>query len=189
MKNKENGKKSIKKHIIIGAIILLGLIASMLIYFKVDSDGMKNLAIYNIQYRVYQNGKWSKYSKNGMLVGDKENPIQNIELKFNDRKGQIYYHIYTDDWSDQIYQSLKNDANQIFGIKMNTSNTLFQKYDICYRTYNKKDKWLNWSCNEIINGNKEEPITAIEIKIIPKNSVKFDYLRDYNKKVKASKHF
>ena len=113
MKNKKETKKNIRKYIIIGAIILLGLIASMLIYFKVDSDGMSNIGIYNIKYRVYQNGKWSKYSKNGMVVGDKENPIQNIELKFNERKGQVYYYIYTNEWSDQIYKSLKNEFHPV----------------------------------------------------------------------------
>ena len=188
MKKKKNNK-NIKNYIIIGAIILLGLIASILIYYRFDSDGMNNKSIYNIKYRVYQNGKWSKYSKNGMIVGDKENPIQNIELKFNEKKGQVYYYTYTNTWSDQIYKSLKENANQIYGIELNTSDILFQKYTICYRTYNKQDKWLNWSCNGVTNGNKDEPITAIEIKIIPKNGVKFDYLKDYNKKLETNKNF
>ena len=189
MKKKNNDKKNFMNYIIIGAIILLGLIASMLIYYRFDSDGMSNKGIFNIKYRVYQNGNWSKYSKNGMVVGDKENPIQNIELKFNDKKGEVYYYIYTNDWSDQIYKSLTNNINQIYGIKMSTSSILFQKYAVCYRTYNKKDKWLNWSCSDTVNGNKDEPITAIEIKVIPVNAVKFDYLKDYNKKIETNKNF
>ena len=187
-KNKKNKKQKIN-YIIIGAIFLLGLIASILIYYRFDNDGMNNKGIYNIKYRVYQNGKWSKYSKNGMIVGDKENPIQNIEIKINDKKGQVYYYTYTNAWSDQIYKSMKENANQIYGLDMRESNVLFQKYSICYRTYNKKDKWLNWTCNGTISGNKEEAITALEIKIIPNGGVKFDYLKDYNTKLKANKNF
>ncbi len=188
MKKKKNNKR-IKNYIIVGAIILLGLIASILIYYRFDSDGMNNKYIYNIKYRVYQNGKWSKYSKNGMIVGDKENPIQNIELKFNEKKGQVYYYTYTNTWSDQIYKSMKENATQIYGLEMRESDILFQKYTICYRTYNKVDKWLNWTCNGTTSGNKEEPITALEIKIIPNNGIKFDYLKDYNNKLSTSKNF
>jgi len=84
---------------------------------------------------------------------------------------------------------MDENSRQIFGLKMKVSNLLHNKYDICYRTYNKKDKWLNWTCNGEIAGNKEEPITALEIKIIPKGTVKFDYLKDYNKKIDSSKNF
>ena len=150
---------------------------------------MKNKGIYNVKYRVYQNGKWTKYSKNGMTIGDKEHPIQNIEFKYNKEKGLINYFLYTDDWSEQIYGSLESNAKKIYGIKIGDSNVLYKKYDICYRTYNKKDKWLNWTCNGEISGNAKEFITAIEIKLIPKNSVKKDYLKNYSNNMRTRKNF
>ena len=181
--------KKYKIRIVIGAVILLGLIASMLIFNKLNSDRMNNNKIYNVKYKVYQNGKWSKNKKNGLTVGDKENPIQNLEIKIKTDKGYAYYIAYTTDWSEQNYKAMDKNSKQIYGFKMNTSNTLHKKYNICYRTYNKKDKWLNWACNSEISGNAEEPITALEIKIIPKGAVKFDYLKDFNKTLETSKNF
>ena len=181
--------KKYKTYIIIGAIILLVLVASILIFNKLNTDRMNNKGIYNVKYRVSQNNKWSKYSKNGLTVGDKETPIQNLEIKIKTDKGYAYYNAYTSDWSEQKYKAMDENSRQIFGLKMKVSNLLHNKYDICYRTYNKKDKWLNWTCNGEIAGNKEEPITALEIKIIPKGTVKFDYLKDYNKKIDSSKNF
>ena len=181
--------KKYKNRIILGIIVLLTLILSMVLFFKFDNDGMSNSGIYKIKYRVSQNDAWTKYTRNGMTIGNKENPIQNIELKINEKKGKVYYYTYTNNWSEQTFGSLKDDAKKIYGLKINTSDVLHKKYDICYRTYNKKDKWLNWACNGEISGNKEEPITAVEIKIIPKNVVKFDYLKDFNKTLEKNKNF
>ena len=181
--------KKYKIRIAIGALILLGLIASLLIFNKLNTDKMNNNKIYNVKYKVYQNGKWSRNKKNGLTVGDKENSIQNLEIKIKTDKGYAYYTAYTTDWSEQNYKAMEKNSKQIYGFKMKVSNLLHKKYDMCYRTYNKKDKWLNWTCNGEISGNSEEPITALEIKIIPKNSVKFDYLRDFNKTLDSSKNF
>ena len=178
-----------KTYIIIGIIILLMIVLSLLIYKNINNDGMNNHGIYNIKYRVVQNDRWSKYSHNGMLIGDKKNPIQNLELKYNNKKGSVYYNVYTKDWSEQVFNSLEKNTDQIYGIKINISDVLYKKYTVCYRTYNKKDKWLNWTCTGTVSGNKEEPITAIEIKIIPKKSVKGDYLKDYNKKLEFNTNF
>lgn len=181
--------KKNKKFIIIGALVLIVLVASIIIYNKTNNDGMNNKNIYNIKYRVYQNGKWSKYSKNGMTVGDKKNPIQNLEFKYNKEKGLIFYNAYGKDWSDQQFEAMSKNIENIYGIEINTSDLLYKKYDICYRTYNSKDKWLNWACNNEISGNKEEPITAIEVKLIPKKIIKFDYLKDFNKTLETKKGF
>lgn len=178
-----------KNYIAIGAIIILLIIASMIVINHINSDGMNNSGIYNVKYRVYQNNKWSNYSKNGMVVGDKKNPIQNIEFSIKQNKGRIYYYTYTNDWSNQIFDVSENNINQIYGLKINVTDVLYKRYMVCYRTYNNKDKWLNWSCSGDINGNSEEPITAIEVKIIPKYGNLFDYLKDYNKKLKAKKNF
>lgn len=177
-----------RSRMIVGIIILLALIISLIIFYKLDTDGMNNSGIFTIKYRVYQDD-WSRYSKNGMTAGDKENPIQNLDIKINEKQGLVYYNTYTNKWSEQNYKASTDNANQIFGIKINTSNVLHKKYDICYRTYNKKDKWLNWTCNGGLSGNNEEAITAIEIKMIPKGTVKFDYLKDYNKTLETNKNF
>ena len=103
--------------------------------------------------------------------------------------GRIFYNVYTNKWSEQNYQAMDENVKKIYGLKIGISNTLRKKYDVCYRTYNKKDKWLNWICDGDISGNKKEPITALEIKIIPKKVIKFDYLKDYNKNLEANKNF
>lgn len=172
--------KKNKKYFVLGGAILLALIISIFIYNKFDNDGMNNKNIFNVKYKVSQNNKWTKYAKDGKTIGDKVNPIQNIEFKYKEDKGRIFYNVYTTDWSEQNYSAMKENQKEIYGIKINTSNTLYKKYEVCYRTYNKKDKWLNWSCHGEINGNKGEPITALEVKIIPKGAVKFDYLKDFN---------
>ena len=184
-------KNKFSKKIIIIILGILVIIAGCVIFVvcRLNNDGMNNKDIYNIKYRVYQNGKWSKYSKNGVTIGDMENPIQNIEFKYNDKKGSIHFHAYINDWTEQIYKPLKNSVDNIYGIKIGDSDTLYRKYDICYRTYNKKDKWLNWICNDMISGNIEEPITAIEIKLILKNSDKKEYLKDYDDEIETSKGF
>ena len=179
-----------KKYLVLGGAILLLLVISIFIYNNFSNDGMNNKGIYNIKYRVYQNGKWSWYTKNGMTIGDKEHPINNIEFKYKENKGLIHYHIYIDDeWTEQLYNSINTNEKNLTGIKIGDSNVLYKKYDICYRTYNKKDKWLNWTCNDKMSGNKDEPITAIEIKLIPKGSDKKEYLRDYNEELESSKGF
>ena len=178
-----------KNKILVLIIILLILITSLILFYKLDNDGMNNYNIYNIKYKVYQNNKWSNKEKNGITIGDKENPIQNISISVKDKEGRVYFSTYTNNWSKQIYDEQKENSSEIYGVKFNTTNTLHRKYKICYRTYNKKDKWLNWSCEGIINGNKEEPITAIEIKIIPRNGIKFDYLKNYNEALDANKNF
>ena len=179
-----------KKTIFIGALVLIGLVASIILIYNItNNDGMNNKNIYNVKYRVYQNGKWTKYSKNGMTVGDKKNPIQNIEFKLDTKKGNIYYYAYTNDWTEQLYKSIDKNVDNIYGIKIDRSDVLYKKYEVCYRTYNNKDKWLNWTCNGEISGNEEEPITAIEVKIIPKKVIKFDYLKDYNNPLESKKGF
>ena len=172
-------KNFYKKYKIFIALILLVILIVLLVNLITNNDGMKNKGIYNVKYRVYQNGKWTKYSKNGMTIGDKEHPIQNIEFKYNDEKGFVYYNVYTNEWSEQQYEAMNDNLKEIKMIQVNISNILYKKYIVCYRTYNKKDKWLNWTCDSEINGNKKEPITALEVKIIPKKGKKIDYLKDY----------
>ena len=174
--------------IILAVVLVVGVVLFIVITRK-NTDGMNNKDIFNVKYKVYQNGKWSKYTKNGMTIGDKEHPIQNIEFKYNEDKGGIFIETYTNEWSGQEHNVLSKNLEKIYGIKILTSNVLYKKYNICYRTYNKKDKWLNWTCSEEISGNKEEPITAIEVKLIPKKVIKFDYLKDFNEVLESNKNF
>ena len=176
-------KNFYKKYKIFIALILLVILIVLLVNLITNNDGMKNKGIYNVKYRVYQNGKWTKYSKNGMTIGDKEHPIQNIEFKYNEEKGYVYYNVSGNDWSEQQYGQMKNNLENIYSLQINISNILYKKYVICYRTYNKKDKWLNWSCDGEMNENKKEAITALEVKIIPKDSNKKEYLKDYVEKL------
>ena len=169
-----------KKIMILIVIIFLFFVILFLIYQHLNND------IYNTKYRVYQNGKWSNYSQNGMTVGDKKHPIQNIGFKYNNSKGYLYYNVFTEEWSEQQYSQMKNNQEKIFGLQINISNILHKKYLICYRTYNKKDKWLNWSCDGETNGNYKESITSIEVKIIPKDSNKKEYLKDYIEEIELN---
>lgn len=174
--------KKYKKYIILCVAILIMLGISIFIYHRFTNDGMNNKNIYSVKYRVYQNGKWSKYAQNGMTVGDKEHPIQNIQFKYKNEKGKILFDIYdTDNWIS-FAEGFVN-ADEVDGIAIKLTNVLKKKYEICYRTYNKKDKWLNWSCDGEMNENKKEAITALEVKIIPKDSNKKEYLKDYVEKL------
>ena len=181
--------KKNKNYIVIGAIALLAFALILILVYRLDSDGMTNIGIYNVKYQVYQDNDWSRKVRNGKTIGDKENPIKDIKLSINNtNKGKLYYSVYTNKWSTQsdVYTKVDKDIN---GIRIGLSDTLYKKHSVCYRTYNKKDKWLNWTCDYGISGNEKEPITAIEIKIIPKNAIKFDYLRDFNKVKETMKSF
>lgn len=181
--------KKNKNYIVIGAIALLAFALILILVYRLDSDGMTNIGIYNIKYQINQDGNWSKKVRNGKTIGDKTNPIKDIKLNINNtNKGKLYYSVYTNKWSNQSYEYSPIDK-EIRGIRIGLSDALFNKYSVCYRTYNKKDKWLNWTCDYGISGNDKESITAIEIKIIPKNVIKFDYLRDFNKVKETSKNF
>lgn len=163
------GKNLYFKIIIITVIIIL--IILLLLHQK--NDGMEQSGIDNVRYRVYTDGDWSKWSKNGVTVGNKESNINKVEIKMKDDLPTVNYY-YNNDW----YESNEKN-NNITGLRIINSAYYLKKYDVCYRTYNNKNKWLNWSCNGSISGNIDEPITALEIKIIPKNIVKSDYLKNY----------
>ena len=181
-------EKNIKIILLVICILIFVICITLFFAFNGNNDGMINKNILDVTYRTYTKD-WTKYTKNGITSGNKVDPIQDIEIKIKDSdKGKLYYSVYTSSWSDQIYD-YTNIGNEIKGIKIGLSDTYYRKYDVCYRTYNKEDKWLNWTCNSKISGNKKESITAIEIKIIPKNIVKFDYLKDFNKNLDTSKGF
>lgn len=163
----ENYKKIF---IFVFTIIIVVFMIFLIIY---KNDETENAGIANIRYRVYIDNNWGRWKKNGITVGDKKNNIKQIEVKFNEDITSFDYY-YDGKWS------LENKKRKnVTGIRIINSAYFLKKYDMCYRTYNKKNEWLNWSCNGAISGNSAESITALEIKVIPKNVIKSEYLKDY----------
>lgn len=177
-----NIKKILKNKKIIISVLAVILIVALILVFNNKNDGMLNTRKVSIYYKTYTDKGWSKWSKNGITSGNKEDSIKNIKIKVKTKvNGYVIYSVYNNKWKDNLEEDKKIKNNEIYGFKFSNINTLNKEFDICYRTYNKKDKWLNWACNGDISGNIKENITALEIKIIPKNVVKYDWLKDYNK--------
>ena len=175
-----------KNFIYIVTFILL--LFMFVLTLQIKTDGMKNANEATVYYRVYtkENG-WSRWSKNGITSGNKKDNILNIQIKTKSKySGITSYKIYNDDWS-KYYDSKTEEGNfkkiknsNIKAIKIFNDSELRKKYQICYRTHNKTNKWLNWVCEDEISGNINENITAIEIKQIPNNVIKNEYLKDYD---------
>ena len=158
--------------LIIAIIILFGTI--IFHFIKQYNDNY----IPKFLYRVYseKNG-WSKWCKNDDICGNKDSNIKKIEYK---KTNSVYSSIVIYNGKEWI-ENNKN-SNDIYALKLSTSKTNGKKYRYCYRSYNSKDKWLNWTCsdfNTFISGNKNEKIKQIQIKIIPKGVNEYDYLNDY----------
>jgi len=181
-------KKNYKITILITVVVALIIFSIIFLVSKVNNDGMNNKGILKVSYKSYSK-KWESWKKNGVTSGDKINPIKDLNIKIkNTKQGSIYYSVLTEvdenfkemeGWSNQLY-SYTEINKDIKAIRIGLTSSLGKRYDVCYRTYNDTNKWLNWTCNYNISGNKNKEIKAIEIKIIPKNAVKFDYLKDYN---------
>lgn len=162
-------------------IVLVLIIIFIIIMVFCANDGMENKGVRNVVYRTYtkENG-WSKWTKNGLISGNKKNEILNIQIKYP--KNNISYGIYNPNrgWINDLTSIDKTKNMKITGIQFDIYRDLMYNCDICYRSHNSTNKWLGWTCNGQINGNADEPIDAIEVKIIPKNVAKYDYLRNYN---------
>lgn len=166
----------LNKKIILLIGIFVILVIGIIILVNSKNDGMKNMKNVNVYYKIYYNDKWSRCSKNGSSNSNKEYPVENIKIKLKSNF-EYSFKVYTEKnkWVENY--EIKNE--KINAIKINLYGSSKKKYSICYRVYNKKDGWLNWSCNNEINGNKNENIESLQIKIIPKNAVKNEYLKDY----------
>ena len=171
-----------KKRILFPTIIIIIIaitITSIIIFDK--NDGMENKGVKKIAYRTYtkKNG-WSKWTKNGLISGDKKNKILNVQIKYP--KNNISYSVYNPNrgWINDLTSIDKTKNMKITGIQFDIYRNLMYNYDICYRSHNSTNKWLGWTCNGQINGNADEEIDAIQVKIIPKNVAKNDYLRNFN---------
>lgn len=162
-------------------IVILVVIISCFLFCNLKMDNMKSINDIKIFYRTYTSDDgWTRWAKNGRISGKENgNEIKNIQIKTSKKYSD--YIIYSA-YSDQYGWMIDNDEikkSKITGIKIDLFGTISRKYDICYRTYNKDNKWLNWSCNNETNGNKNASINALQIKIIPKNSIKSEYLEDF----------
>ena len=56
--------------------------------------------------------------------------------------------------------------SSIYGIRLSLSDELYKKFNIVYRTYNKKDGWLDWTTDYRISGDNGVDIEMIEIKVV-----------------------
>ena len=179
-----NIKKIGKKKLFLLILALLVIIILIVVTIKnLNTDGVENKGILKVYYRTYTKEKgWSRWVKNGKTSGNELNDIKNIQIKIKQGKDdKVVYRFYDTKWSKEYNINTKIKNRQIKAIKLGLTSKLSRKYDVCYRTYNNDNKWLEWSCNGGINGNKNRSITAIEVRIIPRDIVKYDYLKDYNK--------
>ena len=121
---------------------------------NLTNDGMNNDKSIKLYYKTYSN-RWTFYSRDGLISGNKKNIIKNINFKIRcNKKCGINYNKKKDN------------------IVINLDSNISKKYVFCYRKYNKK--WSKWYCD---NNIKLDSFTAFEAKIIPKNVEKKDWLR------------
>lgn len=189
IKSKLNNLDLAMQRRIVLIICAILLIITILMYanFNINFDKLENSDM-NVYYRVYSNDKWSKWSKNGETSGDikTSKPITNIEIKYRKKykfkKISLPYRIYNNkvDWTSRIYDFKEVKAKSTNGLVITHRNKTLEGYNVCYRTYNNKNKWLEWSCDGAINGNKNVEIRAIQIKIIPEGVIENEYLKDFN---------
>lgn len=173
-----------KSKIIIAGTVLILLALVVFVVFKiVNNDPMETTGNLKVQYRTYtkENG-WSSWTKNGKTSGNEKDNILNIQIKVGKKeKGKVVYRIYTEDWSEYEYdKDSKIENKQMNAIRIGLTDTLYKKYDVCYRTTNKETNWLEWACDGEISGNKDSQITGIQVKIIPKGIIKNEYLEGFN---------
>lgn len=177
-------KSSVKYSLLVAIAILLMCLIIMI------SHNYKSLDKVKVKYRTYTKEKgWSRWSKNGEVSGNGKDEILNIEVRVKTKaraKGGVRYYVYQNKkWTSS--EKLKNKT--VYGFKAHLFDEIAYEYDIYYRTYNKKDKWFDWSNNSTISGNKKEPITKIQIKTINNNLSLEDRLEDYHFKGTQSVNF
>lgn len=157
--------------------IILSIILGLFIVFLVTYNINNNASVY---YRTYSKEKgWTSWVKNGQVSGKKGCAITAIQIKVKSTSnGNVFYDVYTikDKWTDKNNnngQTSGNKKNGIRGIKVLITDAMLRKYNVYYRTHNKKDNWLAWAENSEISGNGKYSIDQIQI-IIKNNKEKFD---------------
>lgn len=184
--------KNIKKTLVFLIIILVFIGFIIFIYLKSKNDGMEQTKGISIYYRTYTSEQgWSKWSKNGLTSGNVDDNyiIKNIQIKIKGSKeSEFVYDIYNDKkgWLTEFDDSSSFKNQKINAIRIENLGVFRRRYDVCYRTFNKKNGWLEWSKNGEINGNKTENISGIQIKIVPGNVILREYLKDYKNNENSS---
>lgn len=179
--NKKNKKNKKLKMIGISILIILITILFNLYYEK---NHLENFNILNVKYRAKYDGQWTKWVKNGENCGDIKNNsnLEKIEFLFinKNKKESFSYNYYSKKgWNDPISYNEKKRIYNPTAFTFSLNKTGYKNYQICYRTHNNKYGWLEWSCNNEINGTKKQKINSFALKIIPEGSIKKDYLRDF----------
>lgn len=173
-------------------IIVITLSCFLFAFSFYKKNALKSVGIVSIKYKTYGGNRWGKLVKNGQTSGSEKEQIEKIAFKdLNTKNYGFSYTIYNEkNPSGKLYES--NDVAEfeyINGLSISPNSILSKKYDICYRTYNKTDLWLDWTCNDSISGNKKEKITMLQVKIIPKNVIRREYLEDYELNESSEKNF
>ena len=159
-------------------VVFLVLLIFLINIWLGNRDKIKTSGI-DLSFRVYTEDGYSDWYKNGEESTNKK-PILGIEIKMNTKtNGHIIYNVYgnEDTFEDNdTYEkeTAGNKKDKLFGIKIGLTDDLYKKYDIYYRTYNKKDGWLDYTSNYSISGDNGVNIEKIQIKVLEKND-KFDH--------------
>ena len=165
-----------KRKILVSIIIVLFLVALIFLINVLlgNKDKVKTEGI-DLSYRVYTEDGYSDWYKNGEESENKKS-ILGIEIKINTKtEGHIIYNVYGDKETFEDNDSYDgelagNKKDKLYGIKIGLTDDLYKKYDIYYRTYNKKDKWLDYTTNYSVSGDNGVNIEKIQIKVIEKDS-------------------
>jgi len=173
----------IKKHIklLVIFVVILSLIIGGLFIF-LNRNPYKNVGFKGFYYRVYQNGKWSKWCENGRICGKKGKSITNIEFKTgNDMEdGSVLYNVFKNNeylGLNSVSQKLLDKTMNIEGLLLTTSGQAYNDYEIYYRTYNTKYGWLNYSkaSDVLLTGSGTNGAIGYAIERVQIISVKKDY--------------
>ena len=162
-----------KKKAMLITLLTVSVIGSicLILFILTDNKEIKTEGI-SLKYRVYTDDGWSEWYKNGQEAGDINKSIKAVEASVDSKKtGHILYNIYSQSEnfdSNDTYDgdTAGNKKDSIYGIKFFLTDKLFEDYVIYYRTYNKKDGWLDWTSSYEISGDNEVDIEKIQIKIL-----------------------
>ncbi|MBQ6220191.1 MAG: hypothetical protein IJJ47_10705 [Methanosphaera sp.] len=162
-------KKKISFILLLTITIIISII---LIIYIANNNPFDSSEKYLAKYRIYNEDGWSEWYKDGETCGEKNKAIKAIEVAVRgDKKGNVLYNIYSEVDKFNDNDSYNGDTagnlkSSIYGIRLSLSDELYKKFNIVYRTYNKKDGWLDWTTDYRISGDNGVDIEMIEIKVV-----------------------
>lgn len=167
MKDKYENKKTF-----ISILIAFFLMAIFLLLKLGSNGGTKETDGIKLYYRVHTKSGYSDWYTDGEETNLKS--ILGIEIKVeSDKTGHIIYNTYSssDNFRDNDSYDGEisgNKKDKIYGIKIGLTDELAKDYEVYYRTYNKKDGWLDYTSNYNISGDNGVDIEKIQIKVLEK---------------------